>query len=146
MKVGVVGFDRLDGELRRLGYGSGLESGPAPCAPGTKMPYRTAIAPFRRDRFILAGLLRTLQQIFLWALFATTLLPPSLSAVSGPALLGADGGTGLCGRFGYSDLKEAALSGGRCSMGVELGLVVVVGRRQSFVEPLSELRAGRGRA
>jgi hypothetical protein len=35
----------------------------------------------------------------------------SLSAVSGPLLLSVDAGTGLGGRFGYSNLKEAAFSG-----------------------------------
>ena len=46
------------------------------------------------------------------------------------------------GRFGYSDLKEAALSGA-AAMGVGWSLAGLVGWQSGFAEPLSRLRAER---
>lgn len=43
--------------------------------------------------------------------YAVRIGTQSLSAVSGPPLVERSGGTGLTGRFGYSDSKEAASSG-----------------------------------
>ena len=66
----------------------------------------------------------------------------SLSAVSGPRTFGAGSGKGSEGRFRYSDLKEAAISGAADLWelkGLELVVVGSGAEAGVFREPLKDM-------
>ena len=54
-------------------------------------------------------------------------MPASLRAVSGSPTLNECCGSSVCGRFRYSDLKEAALRGGLCIFYRTAGVFWVAG-------------------